>query len=150
PADRFATAGAFAEELRRWLNDEPLTVWPPTWWEKARRWGRRNLVAARVAVAAAGGLGVGGTGAGVAPYKWILESETRAEVESRALLDQALQRTRSPAQGRRLGAQEILKRLSEPWQKLPEKVRQELKLEARSVYAATLGVPDLAVKETDI
>ena len=37
PADRFPSALAFAEELRHWLEDEPLQIRPSRWWERLRR-----------------------------------------------------------------------------------------------------------------
>src|SRR5262249_55587106 len=50
PENRFATAKAFADELWRWLHDEPLTIRPVAWWERLWRWTRRNpMVAGLVA-----------------------------------------------------------------------------------------------------
>ncbi len=175
PADRFATAGAFADELRRWLNDEPLHIRPPTWWEKTRRWTRRNRLAARIGVAAAVLLVVVGGVLGamawaqqkkvhesrlrevqakvqktVAESKTILEAETRAEVEFRALLDNARIHLRMPSHDQRASTQALLRELAKPWSNLPERVKQPLKLEARSLYAATLGVPDLRLESTTL
>jgi serine/threonine protein kinase/WD40 repeat protein len=161
PADRFATATAFAEELRRWLHDEPLHVRPPTIWERSRRWARRNRLAARITAAAALLLlVVGGT---LGSMMWvhqkrayeeqvrrILEAETRAEVQVRALLDRARIRLRQPTQGRRTQTQAILRSLGEPWRKMPAgETKERLALEARSLYAATFGVPELSIPKGD-
>ncbi len=50
PADRYATAQEFADDLRRFLDDEPIHAKPPSLLEHAARWSRRNrqLVAAGV------------------------------------------------------------------------------------------------------
>ena len=50
PADRFSTAQELADDLRRFLDDEPIHAKPPSLLEHAARWARRNraLVAAGV------------------------------------------------------------------------------------------------------
>ncbi|MEM9381364.1 MAG: serine/threonine-protein kinase [Planctomycetota bacterium] len=42
PARRYATAAAFAEDLRRHLREEPTDAREPGWIERARRWVRRR------------------------------------------------------------------------------------------------------------
>jgi serine/threonine protein kinase len=42
PADRYATAGAFAEDLRRFLGNEPILARRPTLKQRARKWGQRH------------------------------------------------------------------------------------------------------------
>jgi serine/threonine protein kinase/WD40 repeat protein/tetratricopeptide (TPR) repeat protein len=50
PAERYATAEAVAEDLRRFLADRPVLARRSTWRERTWRWGRRNpLVAASLA-----------------------------------------------------------------------------------------------------
>ncbi len=44
PAERFATAGEVAAELRRWQAGEPTLTRPQTRWQKGRRWGKRHRV----------------------------------------------------------------------------------------------------------
>jgi tRNA A-37 threonylcarbamoyl transferase component Bud32 len=51
PAERFASAAALAEDLRRWQAGEPIAARPVSQPEKAWRWCRRNRVAARLVVA---------------------------------------------------------------------------------------------------
>jgi hypothetical protein len=63
PGDRYATARALAEEVQRWLADEPVgAYWEPLA-ERLRRWGRRNrgVVSGGVVLLLAGvaGLSVG-------------------------------------------------------------------------------------------
>ncbi len=57
--DRYATPRAMAEDLERWLADEPVTAWREPFSQRARRWARRNRtavvsLAASVLVALAG------------------------------------------------------------------------------------------------
>jgi serine/threonine protein kinase len=42
PADRYATAGEMAADLRRFLEDKPIQARRPTWAGRARRWVRRH------------------------------------------------------------------------------------------------------------
>lgn len=42
PADRFASASAFAEQLRLFLDDKPLTIRPPATLERLARWSARH------------------------------------------------------------------------------------------------------------
>ena len=62
PDDRYATAKALADDIDRWLADEPVTAYPEPFSRRARRWMSRNRTAvAAVAVAlmmALAGLGV--------------------------------------------------------------------------------------------
>jgi len=52
PADRYASARALADDIERWLADEPVTAVRDPWWTRFRRWSRRHR-------AVASGLGVG-------------------------------------------------------------------------------------------
>jgi tetratricopeptide (TPR) repeat protein len=48
PGDRFSTAAAFAEQLRRFLSDEPLTIRRPSPWTRLGKWSirhRKGLIA---------------------------------------------------------------------------------------------------------
>ncbi len=42
PAERYRTAKAFAEDLERFLHDEPILARPPSAWDKAVKWTRRH------------------------------------------------------------------------------------------------------------
>src|SRR5258706_13423569 len=42
PAERYQTARALAEDLRRFLQDEPIQARPPTLWDKSVKWTRRH------------------------------------------------------------------------------------------------------------
>ena len=51
PADRYGSAGALAEDLRRFLRDEPILARPPSAWDKAIKWTRRHRTLTLSAVA---------------------------------------------------------------------------------------------------
>ena len=42
PSDRYQTAGELAEDLQRWLADEPVSAYRSPWPERAARWCRRH------------------------------------------------------------------------------------------------------------
>jgi WD40 repeat protein len=160
PGDRFDSAGDMADELWRWLHGELIKSRPPSRWERLKRWTRLNRVAARVtATAATILLLVGGTLGALLFEKHQqvrdneisqkTEARTRAEVEVRGLLLTAQKRMAIPTQGRRTEAQDALFAAKKPRQLLKtDSIRDELDLELRSAFAATLAVPDLAVSET--
>ncbi len=50
PENRYPTPRALADDLDRWMADEPVTAWREPFSRRARRWARRN----RTAVTAAG------------------------------------------------------------------------------------------------
>jgi serine/threonine protein kinase/WD40 repeat protein len=53
PADRYATAEALADDLRRFLADRPIQARRSTWAEQGWRWCRRNPVVAGLMAAVA-------------------------------------------------------------------------------------------------
>jgi serine/threonine-protein kinase len=73
PADRYATPKALAEDVERWMADEPVSSWREPLSRRARRWARRN----RTAVAAAAVALV----AGVAGLAAVLVVQTRARAD---------------------------------------------------------------------
>jgi len=55
-AQRYPTMAAMAEDLRRFLADEPILAKPTSMWNRARKWMRRNpTIAATVALVTVGG-----------------------------------------------------------------------------------------------
>lgn len=172
PCDRFATAQAFADELRRWLNNEPLTVQPPSLFEMARKWVRRHRAIARV-IAVAAFLLVG-TGAVLGWAIWEqreqrhaaelretaqrqqtdaarelerMASERLIELEAWSLLNQARQRMSVPTRGRRSQTQTFLREAAALRGQLTAlDAIERLDLEIRSLFAASLSVTELEVK----
>ncbi|HEV8607870.1 MAG TPA: serine/threonine-protein kinase [Tepidisphaeraceae bacterium] len=51
PTERYQTARALAEDLRRFLQDEPIQARPPTLWDKSVKWTRRHKSLAASALA---------------------------------------------------------------------------------------------------
>jgi serine/threonine protein kinase len=49
PGDRYDTAQQLADDLDRWLKDEPILARPPTLMERAAKWGRRHRSLVRTA-----------------------------------------------------------------------------------------------------
>jgi serine/threonine-protein kinase len=52
PDDRYPTPRALAEDVDRWMADEPVTAWRDPLPRRARRWARRNRTAVATAAAA--------------------------------------------------------------------------------------------------
>ena len=50
PAERYATAGEMAEDLRRFVGDRPIRARRTPWLERLRQWRRRNPVVAALSV----------------------------------------------------------------------------------------------------
>jgi WD40 repeat protein len=71
PEDRYASADALADDLRRVLRDEPIRARPIGWFGRLVRWSRRNPAVTGVAAAAAVLL------AGFAAFHWLREAEHR-------------------------------------------------------------------------
>src|SRR5262249_46181889 len=71
PEDRYPTPRALADDLERWMADEPVTAWREPLSRRARRWGRRN----RTAVASAAVALI----AGVVGLSAVLAVQTRAK-----------------------------------------------------------------------
>ncbi len=42
PGDRYASAGALADDLQAWLDDKPIAAKPPTLFQRLSKWRRRN------------------------------------------------------------------------------------------------------------
>ena len=52
PEDRYASPQALADDLERWMADEPVSAWREPFARRARRWARRNRTAVTAAAAA--------------------------------------------------------------------------------------------------
>ncbi len=52
PGDRYASPRLLAEDLERWMADEPVTAWREPFGRRARRWAKRNRTAVTGAAAA--------------------------------------------------------------------------------------------------
>lgn len=65
PVRRYLSAQALADDLRRFLNGEPITARPTPVWERAWKWCRRRPTHAALIGVAVVLLGSGGAGAGI-------------------------------------------------------------------------------------
>jgi eukaryotic-like serine/threonine-protein kinase len=52
PADRYASCRALAEDIERWMADEPVTTYREPFSRRARRWAKRNRTAVATVAAA--------------------------------------------------------------------------------------------------
>lgn len=73
---RYRTAGELAEDLSRFLNDQPIMARRTSYWEHAVRWCRRNPAVALLLMAVAALL----VGLGVAVTRWNFELQQERDV----------------------------------------------------------------------
>ena len=109
PVDRYATAQELADDLKRFLNDEPIQARRPTPLERVTKWARRHrglVISAMLLLATAT--------AGLAASTLLL---FRMEAESRASLDAKSRRSRAD-EGWRV-RRPIFARLARPSTPLP-------------------------------
>ena len=61
PEDRYGSCRALAEDVERWMADEPVSAWREPFSRRVRRWARRNRTAVAAALVAlvAGVVGLG-------------------------------------------------------------------------------------------
>jgi eukaryotic-like serine/threonine-protein kinase len=96
PQKRFASAGALAEDLRRFLTNEPIVARPITPWERAMKWAKRRpaIAAMTAAIILAVLLGLSGI-----TWQWreaesarqVAASKADAEAEARRLAESSRQ-----------------------------------------------------------
>ncbi len=82
PDARYPSAQALADDLRRYLADEPIAARPPTLGDRLRKWRRRHPSAATLLLATL----FLGTLAGVAGVVWISRAEVAARGRAQAQL----------------------------------------------------------------
>jgi eukaryotic-like serine/threonine-protein kinase len=78
PEDRYTTSRALADDLDRWMADEPVSAWREPLARRARRWARRNRTAVTAAAVA--------LVAGVVGLSAVLAVQTRAKADLAASL----------------------------------------------------------------
>jgi WD40 repeat protein len=77
PSRRYATAGALADDLDRWLGGELITARPVSSWERARKWVRRQPAIAALSAAVLL-LGVAGLSGVLWQWRAAVDNERRA------------------------------------------------------------------------
>jgi serine/threonine-protein kinase len=75
PEQRYATSRELAEEIERWLADQPVAAYCERWTERLSRWTRRHQVLTRTAAAAAAAI----TLAAATAVFFIQQSRTEVE-----------------------------------------------------------------------
>src|SRR5262249_32471119 len=130
PRKRYATAGALAEDLRRFLEGEPILARPTPAWERGYKWTKRHpATAALVAVSALAlvGFGTGGVAWAVqadalraaadqerihaVALKNLADEEREKAVASEHLAQQERARAASNFQSARAAVDELLVRI---------------------------------------
>lgn len=86
PAARFASAREFADDLGRFLRDEPILARPVTRTEKCLRWVRKNRTVAMLAAVLLGLVVFIAGGAGVTAF--VLQSQERQKIKLTGEKDQ--------------------------------------------------------------
>ena len=76
-SDRYPAAADLAQEVQRWLADEPVRTYTERWTARAWRWGRRH----RTTVAAVAALLVAATGALALSYALVSVERNEAEIQ---------------------------------------------------------------------
>jgi eukaryotic-like serine/threonine-protein kinase len=94
PEDRYESPGALAEDIERWLADEPVSAFAEPWPARLGRWARRHrsavvaaglLLAAAAAIATTAAIVVEGARRG-ADRARVAEAEARRQAESQQYL----------------------------------------------------------------
>jgi serine/threonine-protein kinase len=87
PEDRYATPRALAEDIERWMADEPVAAWPEPWWRRVRRRAKRH----RTAVTATAAVLLLAIFLGAAGWRWVERQRIGRLTELTARVRAALQ-----------------------------------------------------------
>jgi WD40 repeat protein len=128
PAQRYATARALADDLRRYLHGEHILARPVSAWERGWRWARRRpAAAALLVVSVVALLALGGTGALALAFR---ETEMARQEAVNARADADVQRAQAEDARADADAQRALAR--------------------RYLYASDMNLADRAWQEAQI
>ena len=89
-ADRYDSVRTLADDVNRWLADEPVTAWPEPWARQARRWVKHNRTVA-TAIAASMAVGL----IGLATVSAVQRNANRALERSNQALKSSYDRERA-------------------------------------------------------
>src|SRR5262249_52636474 len=79
PGGRYQTAGAFAEDLRRFLAGQPVWARPPGMWERGLKWARRYPAVAALSL---GLVLVAAAGFALVTWQWLRAEHLRRSAEA--------------------------------------------------------------------
>jgi serine/threonine protein kinase/predicted Zn-dependent protease len=92
PAQRYPRADELADDIERWLADEPVTARTESWRERLLRWSRKHRTGTEVAIVALVAVAaVAVISAAAVARAWSHESEARAET-AQLLVQEQLER----------------------------------------------------------
>jgi hypothetical protein len=129
PARRYQTAGEFADDLRRFLNNEPIHARPAGVLERASKWVRRHPALAAL-------LGVSTVAAAAVVTVVLLSNAGLARQRDFALEQQAIARRESEAAGRERAEAE---KQRDAATRARAAADRQLELSRRSLYALQLA-----------
>jgi len=112
PAKRYASAGALAEDFRRFLAGEPIQARPIRLWERAAKWARRRpAIAALLALV----VFVGALGFALVTWQWQAAVAARLALEQNLYFHRIALAHSELLSGNWGRAEEILDRCEERW-----------------------------------
>jgi serine/threonine protein kinase/Flp pilus assembly protein TadD len=110
PSERYATAGALAEDLRRFLNDEPIRARRPTVTQRVRKWSRRHrplVMMMAISLAVIGAVIAGAIG-------WVVRDAAQRRITAEREVAEAVREAdRHLAQGHRAEAAATARRAAQ-------------------------------------
>jgi serine/threonine protein kinase len=106
PEDRYGSVAGLAQDLERWLNDQPVSAWPEPWDVRARRWvaRHRTLVTSSVAGLLVAVVSLAGVAGLLVSHNQQLTRSNQAEQEARTV---AVQRAREAQEQRDLALRNL-------------------------------------------
>jgi len=149
PARRYATAREISDDLRRWLQGEPILARPVGRLERAVRWARRRpATAALLGVSGVAALALVGLVVGLV-YNAQLTTAYQSEEEQRKNAEEALDIAKTAKQGEE-EQRKTAETARDRAQSLVKERDAALEREHRTSYFHSILLADLALKENNI
>ncbi len=89
PGDRYASPRALADDVERWMADEPVSAMPESWGRRLARWSRRHRSATRAAAASLAAIATVATLAALAIGREQAQTRKALRAEQLARLDES-------------------------------------------------------------
>jgi serine/threonine protein kinase len=110
PTHRYGTAKEFADDLRRFLDDKPVSARRPTLWQRAAKWARRHKAVVRAFM-----LGLALAVVALAVSTLLVWRAYRAEAEQRQLADAHLREAREQRRQARQAVDTMYLEVASKW-----------------------------------